>query len=127
MRASCHRGPTRGRGKRRRSSEVLQPVDVAHGAAVGGGRERRVGAQGGRDRPVPVAWPVPTARLHRHPTPVQLGVVHPQVLRNGGVDPEQYSGFAFGMGLDRLAMLRYGVNDLRLFFENDMKFLSQFR
>ena len=55
------------------------------------------------------------------------GVVHPQVLRNGGVDPEQYSGFAFGMGLDRLAMLRYGVNDLRLFFENDMKFLSQFR
>jgi phenylalanyl-tRNA synthetase alpha chain len=55
------------------------------------------------------------------------GVVHPQVLRNGGIDPEQYSGFAFGMGLDRLAMLRYGVNDLRLFFENDMKFLSQFR
>ena len=55
------------------------------------------------------------------------GVVHPHVLRNGGVDPEQYSGFAFGMGLDRLAMLRYGVNDLRLFFENDMKFLSQFR
>ncbi len=55
------------------------------------------------------------------------GVVHPQVLRNGGIDPEQYSGFAFGMGLDRLAMLRYGVNDLRLFFENDMKFLGQFR
>ncbi len=55
------------------------------------------------------------------------GVVHPQVLRNGGVDPEKYSGFAFGMGLDRLAMLKYGVNDLRLFFENDMKFLSQFR
>ncbi len=55
------------------------------------------------------------------------GVVHPEVLRNGGIDPEKYSGFAFGMGLDRLAMLRYGVNDLRLFFENDMKFLSQFR
>jgi phenylalanyl-tRNA synthetase alpha chain len=55
------------------------------------------------------------------------GVVHPQVLKNGGVDPEQYSGFAFGMGLDRLAMLKYGVNDLRLFFENDMKFLAQFR
>ena len=55
------------------------------------------------------------------------GVVHPQVLRNGGIDPEHYSGFAFGMGLDRLAMLKYGVNDLRLFFENDMKFLSQFR
>lgn len=55
------------------------------------------------------------------------GVVHPNVLRAGGVDPEKYSGFAFGMGLDRLAMLRYGVNDLRLFFENDLKFLSQFR
>ena len=55
------------------------------------------------------------------------GVVHPQVLRNGGIDPEIYSGFAFGMGLDRLAMLKYGVNDLRLFFENDIKFLSQFR
>jgi phenylalanyl-tRNA synthetase alpha chain len=55
------------------------------------------------------------------------GVVHPDVLRNMGVDPERYSGFAFGMGLDRLAMLKYGVNDLRLFFENDLKFLSQFR
>ncbi len=55
------------------------------------------------------------------------GVVHPDVLRNGGIDPETYSGFAFGMGLDRLAMLKYGVNDLRLFFENDLKFLAQFR
>jgi phenylalanyl-tRNA synthetase alpha chain len=55
------------------------------------------------------------------------GVVHPGVLRNGGIDPEKYSGFAFGMGLDRLAMLKYGVNDLRLFFENDLKFLAQFR
>ncbi len=55
------------------------------------------------------------------------GVVHPEVLRNGGIDPQKYSGFAFGMGLDRLAMLKYGVNDLRLFFENDMKFLAQFR
>jgi phenylalanyl-tRNA synthetase alpha chain len=55
------------------------------------------------------------------------GVVHPDVLRNGGIDPRRYSGFAFGMGLDRLAMLKYGVNDLRLFFENDLKFLAQFR
>ena len=55
------------------------------------------------------------------------GVVHPDVLRNGGIDPERYSGFAFGMGLDRLAMLKYGVNDLRLFFENDLNFLAQFR
>ena len=55
------------------------------------------------------------------------GVVHPDVLRNVGIDPEKYSGFAFGMGLDRLAMLKYGVDDLRLFFENDLKFLAQFR
>jgi phenylalanyl-tRNA synthetase alpha chain len=55
------------------------------------------------------------------------GVVHPDVLRNGNIDPEKYSGFAFGMGLDRLAMIKYGVNDLRLFFENDLKFLAQFR
>lgn len=55
------------------------------------------------------------------------GVVHPKVLRHGGIDPERYTGFAFGMGLDRLTMLRYGVDDLRLFFENDLRFLSQFR
>ena len=55
------------------------------------------------------------------------GVVHPDVLRNGKIDPERHSGFAFGMGLDRLAMLKYGVNDLRLFFDNDVKFLGQFR
>ncbi|QJR15425.1 phenylalanine--tRNA ligase subunit alpha [Usitatibacter palustris] len=55
------------------------------------------------------------------------GVVHPQVLRNVGIDPEKYSGFAFGLGLDRLAMIKYGVDDLRLFFENDLKFLRQFR
>ena len=55
------------------------------------------------------------------------GVVHRDVLKNVGIDPEKYSGFAFGMGLDRLAMLKYGVNDLRLFFENDLRFLAQFR
>jgi phenylalanyl-tRNA synthetase alpha chain len=55
------------------------------------------------------------------------GQVHPQVVRNMGLDPERVIGFAFGSGIDRLAMLRYGVNDLRLFFENDLRFLSQFR
>ena len=55
------------------------------------------------------------------------GMVHPRVLKNVGIDSEQYQGFAFGMGLDRLTMLRYGVNDLRLFFENDLRFLRQFR
>ena len=55
------------------------------------------------------------------------GMVHPNVLRMSGIDPEQYSAFAFGMGVERLAMLRYGVNDLRLFFDNDLRFLAQFR
>lgn len=54
------------------------------------------------------------------------GMVHPNVLRNVNIDPERYTGWAFGIGLDRFAMLRYGVNDLRLFFDNDMNFLKQF-
>lgn len=54
------------------------------------------------------------------------GMVHPNVLKNVNIDPERYTGFAFGIGLDRFAMLRYGVNDLRLFFENDLNFLKQF-
>ena len=54
------------------------------------------------------------------------GMVHPDVLRNCGIDPERYTGFAFGMGVERLAMLRYGVTDLRAFFENDVRFLRQF-
>ncbi len=55
------------------------------------------------------------------------GMVHPEVLKNMNVDPEIYSGYAFGMGVERLAMLRYGVEDLRLFFENDVQFLRQFK
>lgn len=55
------------------------------------------------------------------------GMVHPKVLRNVGVDPDKYSGFAFGMGIERLTMLRYGVTDLRAFFENDLRFLKQFK
>ncbi len=54
------------------------------------------------------------------------GMVHPRVLQHGRVDPERYSGFAFGMGVERLAMLSYSVQDLRLFFENDIRFLRQF-
>ncbi len=54
------------------------------------------------------------------------GMVHPNVLSNVGIDPERYTGFAFGMGVERLAMLRYGVRDLRAFFENDLRFLRQF-
>jgi len=55
------------------------------------------------------------------------GMVHPNVLKNCGIDPNEYSGFAFGMGIERTAMLRYGVTDIRMFFENDMKFLSRFK
>ena len=54
------------------------------------------------------------------------GMVHPNVLRAVNIDPEEYTGFAFGMGVERLTMLRYGVNDLRAFFENDLRFLKQF-
>jgi phenylalanyl-tRNA synthetase alpha chain len=55
------------------------------------------------------------------------GMVHPAVFKHVGVDTERFAGYAFGMGVERLAMLRYGVNDLRLFFENDLRFLQQFR
>jgi phenylalanyl-tRNA synthetase alpha chain len=53
-------------------------------------------------------------------------MVHPQVLRNVGFDPEVWTGYAAGMGVERIAMLRHGVPDIRLFFENDLRFLTQF-
>lgn len=55
------------------------------------------------------------------------GMVHPNVIRNGGYDPREVTGFAFGFGLDRVAMLKWGIDDMRLLFENDMRFLGQFR
>jgi phenylalanyl-tRNA synthetase alpha chain len=54
------------------------------------------------------------------------GMIHPNVLAAAGIDSEHWQGYAFGMGIERLAMLRYGVDDLRLFFENDLQFLKQF-
>jgi len=54
------------------------------------------------------------------------GMVHPEVFKNVGYDPEEYSGFAFGLGIERIAMLKYGISDIRLFFENDWRFLEQF-
>jgi phenylalanyl-tRNA synthetase alpha chain len=54
------------------------------------------------------------------------GMVHPNVLKNCGIDPEKYTGFAFGMGIERSALLKYGINDIRLFYENDVRFLRQF-
>jgi phenylalanyl-tRNA synthetase alpha chain len=55
------------------------------------------------------------------------GMVDPNVLSNCGIDPERYTGFAFGMGIERIAMLKYQINDIRLFFENDIRFINQFR
>jgi phenylalanyl-tRNA synthetase alpha chain len=54
------------------------------------------------------------------------GMVHPNVLRGCGIDPEEYSGFAFGLGIERITMARYGIDDIRLFYENDERFLEQF-
>lgn len=57
---------------------------------------------------------------------VGAGMVHPEVMKSGGIDPEEYSGYAWGFGIERLAMLRYGINDIRLFLEDDLRFLKQF-
>jgi phenylalanyl-tRNA synthetase alpha chain len=54
------------------------------------------------------------------------GMVHPDVLRRVGIDPDFYSGFAFGMGVERITLLRYGIEDIRLFYGNDLRFLKQF-
>jgi len=54
------------------------------------------------------------------------GMVHPEVLKSGGIDPDEYTGYAWGMGIERLAMLRFGIEDIRLFLENDLRFLQQF-
>ncbi len=74
---------------------------------------------------VDIAWQQPDGST-RWLEVLGCGMVHPNVLRNCGIDPERYTGFAFGMGVERFAMLRYGVNDLRAFFENDVRFLRQF-
>ena len=74
---------------------------------------------------VDIAWQQPDGSK-RWLEVLGCGMVHPNVLRNCGIDPERYTGFAFGLGIERFAMLRYGVNDLRAFFENDTRFLKQF-
>jgi phenylalanyl-tRNA synthetase alpha chain len=81
---------------------------------------------------VDVSWPVVDAdseRLTKGTGWLEImgaGLVHPVVLRNGGYDPEKYSGFAFGMGIERIAMCKYGIQDIRLFWGNDLRFLRQF-
>ena len=74
---------------------------------------------------VDIAWQLPDGST-RWLEVLGCGMVHPNVLRSCGIDPEKYTGFAFGLGVERFAMLRYGVNDLRSFFENDGRFLRQF-
>jgi len=74
---------------------------------------------------VDIAWQQPDGTT-RWLEVLGCGMVHPAVLRNIGIDPERHTGFAFGMGVERMAMLRYGVNDLRAFFDNDVRFLKQF-
>lgn len=74
---------------------------------------------------VDIAWQQPDGST-RWLEVLGCGMVHPNVLRNVGIDPARYTGFAFGLGVERFAMLRYGVNDLRSFFENDVRFLRQF-
>lgn len=74
---------------------------------------------------VDIAWQQPDGST-RWLEVLGCGMVHPNVLRSCGIDPERYTGFAFGMGVERFAMLRYGVNDLRAFFDNDVRFLKQF-
>ena len=74
---------------------------------------------------VDIAWQQPDGST-RWLEVLGCGMVHPNVLRSCGIDPEKYTGFAFGLGVERFAMLRYGVNDLRSFFDNDVRFLGQF-
>ncbi|MFL6591711.1 MAG: phenylalanine--tRNA ligase subunit alpha [Luteimonas sp.] len=74
---------------------------------------------------VDIAWHQPDGST-RWLEVLGCGMVHPNVLRNVGIDPERYTGFAFGLGVERFAMLRYGVDDLRSFFDNDVRFLRQF-
>jgi phenylalanyl-tRNA synthetase alpha chain len=74
---------------------------------------------------VDIAWQQPDGST-RWLEVLGCGMVHPNVLRSVNIDPQRYTGFAFGMGVERLAMLRYGVSDLRAFFENDVRFLRQF-
>jgi phenylalanyl-tRNA synthetase alpha chain len=88
----------------------------------------RAGGSGGRE---PQASDPPTRRCGTCKETGWLevlgaGMVHPRVLENGGIDPARHTGFAFGMGVERLAMLRYGIDDLRLYFDNDLRFLEQF-
>ncbi len=107
-------------------------VDVSCSICGGTGRiPERAGGSGGRELRGGGASGPPTRRCSTCKETGWLevlgaGMVHPKVLENGGLDPKRHTGFAFGMGVERMAMLRYGIDDLRLYFENDLRFLQQF-
>ena len=111
---------------------AIAGAHVDFGGRLGEGKERRAKAHlKVRFRPSFFPFTEPSAEIDMSFGDGWLeiagaGQVHPNVLRAVGIDPQRYQGFAFGMGPDRLAMLRYGVNDLRAFYENDLQFLRQF-
>jgi phenylalanyl-tRNA synthetase alpha chain len=104
-------------------------VDVSCSICGGSGRiPERAGGSGGREpkASVPPSRRCGTCKETGWLEVLGAGMVHPKVLENGGIDPKRHTGFAFGMGVERMAMLRYGIDDLRLYFENDLRFLEQF-
>ena len=105
--------PRRGSASARRSSRSSSPASTSRSRASSAGDGF---AKGATCRPCSGSGWIEI---------MGAGMVHPTVLRNGGIDPEKYSGFAFGMGIDRIAFLVYGVPDLRLLFENDVRFLDR--
>jgi phenylalanyl-tRNA synthetase alpha chain len=108
-----------GRIPLRAQGQAEEPAPERAGGA--GGRELREGGASG-----PPTRRCGTCKETGWLEVLGAGMVHPAVLRNGGIDPARNTGFAFGMGIERLAMLRYGIDDLRLYFENDLRFLEQF-
>jgi phenylalanyl-tRNA synthetase alpha chain len=102
------------------------PVGRAQGQADEPAPERATGGPGGQFPPGTTTRRCGTCKETGWLEVLGAGMVHPKVLENGGIDPKRYSGFAFGMGVERMAMLRYGIDDLRLYFENDLRFLEQF-
>jgi phenylalanyl-tRNA synthetase alpha chain len=108
-----------GRIPLRAQGQAAEPAPERAGGS--GGRELREGAASG-----PPTRRCGTCKETGWLEVLGAGMVHPKVLENGGIDPKRYTGFAFGMGVERMAMLRYGIDDLRLYFENDLRFLEQF-
>jgi len=102
------------------------PVSRAQGQADELAPGRATGGAGGQFPPHEATKRCGTCKETGWLEVLGAGMVHPKVLENGGIDPARSTGFAFGMGVERMAMLKYGIDDLRLFFDNDLRFLEQF-